>query len=184
MKNIDYKYSVNQIIIMQGKKLKILEKIRKKNSLNSNLKAYKYKCLECNNIDIILENQLNRGTGCNFCCTNPRKIIKGLNDISTTHPNLSKYFVYIKDSYKISKGSHKNVLLKCPECGYTKEMQEYNLVNKGFSCPICSDGISFPNKLMFIVLKKLEIGFENEYSPEWIKPKRYDFFINEMNLII
>jgi very-short-patch-repair endonuclease len=31
---------------------------------------------------------------------------------------------------------------------------------------------------------QLQINFENEYNPEWIKPKKYDFYIPSMNLIV
>ena len=37
---------------------------------------------------------------------------------------------------------------------------------------------------MFNILRQLNIDFETEYSPEWIKPKRYDFYIPSMKLII
>jgi len=34
------------------------------------------------------------------------------------------------------------------------------------------------------MLVQLEIDFETEYNPEWIKPRRYDFYIPSKNLII
>ena len=37
---------------------------------------------------------------------------------------------------------------------------------------------------MYSVLSQLNIDFETEYSPEWVKPKRFDFYIPSLNLII
>ena len=37
---------------------------------------------------------------------------------------------------------------------------------------------------MFNMLEQLGLEFISEYSPDWIKPKRYDFYIPSMNLII
>lgn len=34
------------------------------------------------------------------------------------------------------------------------------------------------------ILNQLEIDYISEYSPEWIKPKRYDFYIPKLNVII
>jgi hypothetical protein len=48
----------------------------------------------------------------------------------------------------------------------------------------CGDGFSIPNKIMYSILEQLNIDFETEYSPEWIKPKRYDFYIPSLNIII
>ena len=74
--------------------------------------------------------------------------------------------------------------MKCPDCGYIKKMSFMNLVNKGFGCNECSDGIKYPNKFMMELLKQLKVEFECEYSPEWIKPKRYDFYIPSKKILI
>lgn len=63
-------------------------------------------------------------------------------------------------------------------------MAVYVFNNYGFSCHECSDGISYPNKFMFNLLKQLKIDFKTEYSPYYLSGKRSDFYIPTMHLII
>ena len=147
-----------------------------------NFKFYKYHCNKCGAELWIQENHLLRGVGCG-CCTN-RRAVKGINDISTTNPELIKYFVNIEDCYTHTKCSHKRVLLKCPQCGYEKEMIIHNLYKNGFSCSQCCDGISYPEKFMFNLLKQLRVDFIYQYSKtnsKWCNKYRYDFNFNLNN---
>lgn len=78
---------------------------------NRLLKAYKYKCLVCNNENIIREDTVKKSKYiCNVCAN--RKVIKGVNDIAATHPEYIKYFVDINDAYTHSFGMAKKVLTK------------------------------------------------------------------------
>ena len=84
------------------------------------------------------------------------------------------------------KGNMKWYKYKCCQCGWDKgEIRENDIKknNKG-SCPRCGDGNSYPNKFIYNLLEQLCIDFKTEYSPEWIKPKRYDFYIPSMKIII
>ena len=76
--------------------------------------------------------------------------------------------------------SKKKVWIKCQECGNEKLIAFNNFINRGISCSKCGDGISFPNKICFNMLQQLNIDFISEYNPDWIKPKRYDFYF-ELN---
>ena len=165
--------------------------IKDKNGRNKNY--YQYYCnkcgWDCNNFYKngkyekeywIIECNLLKGNGC-LCCSN--QIVNENNSIFTT----DKWMISIigeENAKKYTHGSAKNILCICPDCGTKKEMVINNLHNRGFSCPKCSDGISYPNKFMFNLLKQLGIEFETEYNPDWIKPKRYDFYIPSMNLIV
>ncbi|WP_265917706.1 hypothetical protein [Clostridium perfringens] len=122
------------------------------------------------------------GYGCPVCAG--REVIVGVNDIATTHPELVKYFVNQKDIYENSFGSNKKVKIKCPDCGYEKNIRITNLMQGHYSCTRCSDGISYPEKFIMSVLEQLELKYIKEYSPNWIKPKRYDFHIPKFNMII
>ena len=103
--------------------------------------------------------------------------------IAITHPDMIKYFSNTADAYKYMANSDKTVDMICPECGTMRKQQVRVLVNYGLSCPACSDGVSFPNKLMFNVLSQLGIEFNNEVTKktkgfEWIKGScRYDFYL-------
>jgi DNA-directed RNA polymerase subunit RPC12/RpoP len=67
---------------------------------------------------------------------------------------------------------------KCTQCGWDSgEIRENDLKKKTKgSCPKCGDGHSYPNKIAFNLFEQLNINFIPEYSPKWIKPKRYDFY--------
>ena len=121
------------------------------------------------------------GNGCPYCSN--KKVLKGYNDIATTHPQFIKYFVNIKDAYTHTYCSGKKVGLKCPECGHIKAMAVSNLTRKGFSCSLCSNGISYPEKLMASILTKLNIEFTKQMSFDNGKHK-YDFYLPKYNVIL
>lgn len=123
-----------------------------------------------------------RGSRCGVCYGS--QVVKGVNDVGTTHPHLVEYFFNIEDAYSVTCGNSKKIKFKCPRCGHVKYMATNTLNHYGFRCNVCGDGISYPNKFMCNLLKELNIDFIPEYSPEWIKPKRYDFYIPSKNLII
>lgn len=179
IKTKEYKYNIGDIIKTATGRIQILEQIRIKNK-----KGYKYKCLTDGNIDKILESNLIRNNGCNVCAG--KKVLKGYNDIWTTHPYVAKLLKYPNIGYKLSYGSTKSEIFVCPNCGYEKSYKIYVISTFGFSCPKCGDGFSYPNKFMFNLLEQLKIDFTTEYSPNWIKPKKFDFYFkfNDKKYII
>ena len=102
--------------------------------------------------------------------------------IGITHPELVKYFVNESDVYKYQAHSERVVKMKCPHCGTVRNKRIQTLTDFGLACPMCSDGISYPNKFMFNVLTQLKIAFCNEITKatpgfEWIVGNyRYDFY--------
>ena len=99
------------------------------------------------------------------------------NSISLTHHHLIKYLVN-KEDENLSMGIDKKIPMKCPDCGFEKNMAINTLRRQGFSCNKCGDGVSYPNKIGLNLLEQLGINFTPEYSPNWIKPKRYDFYFD------
>ena len=119
------------------------------------------------------------GYGCPYC--SGQKVWKGYNDLWTTHP---EFAIMLKDpnvGFEISRGSNQCAEWICPDCGTIKMDSPKEVVAYGFRCSKCSDGISYPNKFMAGILKQLHIDYTPEYSPEWIKPYRYDFLIHVCN---
>jgi hypothetical protein len=119
---------------------------------------------------------------CQKCCHFSNKS----NSISITHPHLVKYFVNKEDTLNRSKGSSKRTLMKCPDCGFEKDMMILHLVSHGLACPRCSDG-KYPEKFMFCVLEQLGVNFKpqlNKTTFEWCNGYRYDFYIEKFNCII
>jgi hypothetical protein len=148
-------------------------------------KYYRYHCNKCGwNDGWMVEYNLLKSTGCS-CCDN-KTVVKGVNDIPTTNPEMVKYFQGGYDEAKLyTKTSNKKIYPICPCCNKIKDKpisicEIYQ--NNNLSCS-CSDSISYPNKFSYELLNQLNklYGFdylEHEYSPDWIKPKRYDnYFI-------
>lgn len=120
------------------------------------------------------------GNGCPYCSN--KKVLKGFNDIATTHPQYIKYFADIEDAYTHTYGSGK-VKMKCPDCYCIKIMKIDTLTRRGFSCDLCSDGISFCEKLMASILTKLNVDFIKQLSYDKGGHK-YDFFLPKYNTIL
>lgn len=84
---------------------------------------------------------------------------------------------------------------KCLDCGNIKTTLEDYLVNKGFVCNVCSDKISYPERLMGSILNQLGVKYEYQKMFDWSKMikfecddkqvnKIYDFYIPSLNMII
>ncbi len=149
-------------------------------SNNQNTKYYKYRCNKCGYEGWMLEGDLLKRKGCPCCCNPPQVVVEGVNSIIDTDSWMIKYFQGgYGEAKKYTKCSTTKIYPVCPNCGNIKDkpVAIYSIyTNHSIGCPKCCDGLSFPNKVMFNVLEQLNIDFETEYSPNWIKPKRYDFY--------
>ncbi|MGL5764672.1 MAG: hypothetical protein ACRCX8_03415 [Sarcina sp.] len=101
------------------------------------------------------------------------------NRLCKLKPFLETYFKDKEHFCLYTKGMHKKVVLKCPDCGFEKEMPIYKVYNRGFSCNRCGDKYSYPNKLMLSILTNLNEDFISEYSPTWARGRFYDFYIEK-----
>lgn len=100
-----------------------------------------------------------------------------------TKPEQAKMLAHPEDGYKYTECSGEKVEWICPNCGHIKAEKISNVRNKGLSCPICSDGISIPNKFMASFLEEVNETFETEFIFEG-QTRRYDFYIPRLNMII
>lgn len=146
-----------------------------------------YKCNKCGFEKAIVNSNFKRrltvcDNGCHGVGQDTNQFIVGVNDLATTHPHLELYFVNKEEMTSLKASSNKHVKLKCPNCGYIKEMLVYNLTNRGFVCPCCSDGFPTPEKFVANVLYNLGIEFKKEFRLD--DNKRYDFYIPSLNTII
>jgi transposase/predicted RNA-binding Zn-ribbon protein involved in translation (DUF1610 family) len=108
----------------------------------------------------------------------------GINDLYTSNPEIK---ILLKDKnkgYSLTKGSGKKEIFKCPDCGHEKLKTVRDVVNYGYSCPRCSDGLSYPEKIMLNILDQLNINFECQKTFKWSENRRYDFYIPSLNMII
>lgn len=107
------------------------------------------------------------------------------NRIADNRPEIVKYLSDPQDAYKYSVGSNKYIMTTCPICGRQSLKCVNDLCHNGFFCSYCSDGVSFPNKLMRSILNNLNINFICEVGRkngfQWMKSYLYDFYININN---
>ena len=108
------------------------------------------------------------------------------NCIALTHPHLVRYLVNKEDGYKYSMGSSEYVFIKCPDCGFEKEIRLTDLVRYNFSCKICSDQIPYSEKFTANLLRQLLkqdfiIQLTRKYK-KWCGKYKYDFYTNTDNI--
>ena len=179
----DYKIKIGTKIIDDKRDLIITD--REKRTKKDTLKYYKYVCQKCLYTGWIREYSLLSSSGC-ACCAG-KVVIRGINDISTTHPEYLKYFYNIEDAYNNTYSSANIIKYKCPDCGFTKMRRISDLNNNRYRCQKCSDGISYPEKYMMSVLSQLNIEYMYQFSKTnqlWCKKFLYDFAIPNLSCII
>ena len=183
----EFKIEIGQVFKDDKRDLIIIDREYRKRIKNDgtvlNDKWYKYHCSKCGaELWIIESGLLRKKSGCG-CCSG-RTVVKGINDIATIYPHLVKYFVNIEDAYIHTFGSGDKILMKCPNCGFEKELTISNLYYQGFSCQQCSDGVSYPEKVMYNLLKQLNMDFVTQYNKtntKWCGKYRYDFYFKLNN---
>jgi len=91
-KTLNFKIELNTTFSDNNRNLLITSREYKDNPYNKGkyLKWYKYLCVKCNYEGEIGESHLLKGIGCS-CCSG-KTVLRGYNDISTTNPELVKYF--------------------------------------------------------------------------------------------
>ena len=147
-----------------------------------------YKCRNCGELKHIVVGDFKRyatvcDNGCHGKSAQPSKVIVGVDDLATTHPDLVHFFVDEKDAKKHRSRSNKKVELKCPHCGYKKQMTIDKLTSRGFSCPVCDDGFSYPERMLASLLLVLGVQYKSQFKFDNEK-YRYDFYIPSLNMII
>lgn len=104
-------------------------------------KKYYWKCLKGHPSYLCkVDNKITRNDGCPVCSN--RKVIFGINDFETNHPELMKDWDYEKnkgvDPKKISMNSCTSVYWKCHACGHEWRSKIQEAVRKKINCPVCS----------------------------------------------
>lgn len=139
-------------------------------------------CEEGHSTDGSIANRIARKS-CRVCSN--KEILIGFNDMWTTNPKMASMLLDPNDGFKYTYSSNKKVDWKCIDCGEEIYQKYINNVNRvGLSCPICSDGVSFPEKFIYHILREKEIEFKFEKIFDWAKGKKYDFHIPSLNCII
>ena len=72
----------------------------------------------------------------------------------------------------------------CPLCGQEKDTSMSVIKHYGFSCPYCSDNISYGEKVMASILKALGINFKKQLKFNDYGEYYYDFYLIDYDIII
>lgn len=202
---VDFALNVGDIFDNDIKILEQITKVKKSGKYNKKLKYYKCQCLKDGRIwEVSERNLLKKVSRCPYCSNS--KVLVGINDINTTHPEIAKLFKNEEDKHKYTAGSHQKVVFKCPICGDEREVVIINAVTHGYTCLKCKDCTSYPNKFVLNVIlqiyeknnldkqsiiREFPIRWDEHTFVSW-KPinKRkkknmiYDIFLQDKNIII
>lgn len=133
--------------------------------------------------DAVIHSRASLGCNCSIC--DGKQILIGFNDMWTTNPELAKLLLNPNDGYRYMQNSNVKVDWKCSECeNIVKNKEIYNVNIRGLNCPMCSDGMGFPEKYMYGILKESGVNFIFDEKFDWSQGKRYDFHLPDYNWII
>lgn len=123
-----------------------------------------------------IPHDLLQGTSCTICSGKSITTDIFMEDVKKINPHVTIVSDYTKMKDKIRA--------RCFLCGHEREVIAYDLSHRIYNCPICSDNISFPNRLMGTILDENNIDYASEKVFEWSDNKRYDFYIPTTSTII
>ena len=188
-----FKYEIGELITSHERNLTIIDReyrdtigAKRGKEYSVHHKWYKYRCNDCGNEDWIVEYAIGdrQHIGCNVCCVPPKKIVRGINDISTTAPWMLKYIKNVEDAYTHSKATREEIEFVCPDCGRIHKRGILGVYQaKTLTCP-CNDNWSYPNKFMHSVLEQAGVAFTPEKSFDWSEKRIYDDYIEHNGLKI
>jgi Zn finger protein HypA/HybF involved in hydrogenase expression len=141
-------------------------------------KKVKVKCPDCGyERSIELNNLHKRGFSCPCNNKGYHRVITGINDAATLVPWILDYLVDKDLAYTHAPGSLTSTEFQCPYCHTIVKRYMHDVSKRGFICPICSDGVSYPNKFgrAFIKQTKAE-NVEFEYIRDWTGGRYYDIY--------
>lgn len=177
-----YDYNIGDIVEVNNGQIEILEQtyIVTKNGIKR--KAYKARCLKCGYVYTDYDYNFYKKIGCGCC--NGKVVVKGINDMWTTNPELAKLLANPDDGYKYTSTSSQKVDWRCPICNTIHRNKVINNISlRGLSC-LCSKSKSYPNRFMYWLLSELHVDFYDEKTFDWSDDRRYDFYLPNDSLII
>ena len=139
-------------------------------------KDYDFVCKNGHTFSALVSNVFQTGKfGCPIC--SGRRVLKGFNDLWTTHPKVATMLKNPEDGYIHNAGSNKKLLWVCPDCGSEKLATPNKIVTQNSLCTFCSSDTSYSEKFIINLLRQFNIYFEKEKIFDWSENKRYDFYI-------
>ena len=105
---------------------------------------------------------------------------------SLFYKRIPEYFhhLIVNSEDKASTVSKHKVRCACPACGRERMIKTEQLVHQGFSCDVCRDSMSIPEKTVLLLLESGGIKYIKEYRPPELKGRRIDFYLPEFETCI
>ena len=133
------------------------------------------RCKKCNGVATRRYDYLMDKAKCP-CCETLNRADKEKYTLANIRPDIAALLKNPEKAHIYSPASMKHEDFICPKCGSVVNTSVRQVCRKGLYCHRCEKTNSYPNRLMFAILQSLNINFEDEYSPEFIQPMRYDFY--------
>ena len=168
---------------LNNKPFELISEIYKNNS-----EHLEWKCLkeDCGEVFQSSWGTIHNNHNCPYCTGNKTGLS---NCLATKNPELAKEWHPTKNGdltpYDITSGSGKQVWWQCKNCKNSWQTSVSTRAYYNTQCPECRDGLSYPEKFainMFFQLKEqLKNKYIYQYSPNWLKPMRADFYFEKNN---
>lgn len=101
-------------------------------------------CPNGHSYDAQITNRVLLRRGCPVC--SGKKAVTGINDLSTTHPDIAKEWDYERNGdlkpEHIVAGSNKMVWWKCSTCGFSWKQNSNHRTGRNSGCPYCSGRVA------------------------------------------
>lgn len=153
----------------------------------SSNKKYNWVCDKGHKWSATASHRTTRGDSCPYCSN--RKVLKGFNDLETTHGHLMAEWDWDKNNneniypWQFSYGSKKVVYWRCSN-GHSWACAIYRRTTNKEGCPHCNKelSISFPEKIVAFYLSKIFPDSVENYHCKELKKYEIDIFIPSLNL--
>ena len=150
----------------------------------SNKAAY-WKCHVCGYKWAAKVSNRANGRGCPLCGN--RVVVKGINDLATTNPELAKEMDIEASGFgpdTVTRGSGKRAVWLCSN-GHRYEATILHR-SYGTKCPICNVGrqTSFAEQAVFYYVKQLYPDAINHYKADWLNRMELDIYIPSIKYAI
>ena len=154
---------------------------------NGSGKSVWWKCKKCGySWQAKIQNRAN-GRGCP-CCSN-KVVVRGINDLATTHPNLAKEWHPTKNgalsACDVTYGSGKKVWWLCP-VGHEYQATVLHRSNGHTNCPICNSGrqTSFAEQAVLFYIKKIYPDAISRFKTPFLNRMELDIYIPSIKTAI
>lgn len=125
-----------------------------------------------------ISNRTTLNSKCPYCMNS--QVLKGFNDIHTVNSQLGLQLLNAEDGYKYTIGTSTKFDWKCKDCeSIIKNKTTDYMLSNNTKCKSCSDGFSYPERVMYHMLRYLSSDFMYESSFKWSNGRRYDFLIKD-----